>query len=132
MPLLRFDILEGRDEAEIVRLLDAAHEAVVEALDAPARDRFQVVHQHRPYEMIIQDTGLEIERSDKVIMITITSVYRTDDIKQKLYKALVDKLVDRCGINPNDVMIAMVSNTVSDWSFGSGEAQFLNGKLARR
>jgi Tautomerase enzyme len=129
MPLLRFDLIEGWDEKSVTRLLDAAHDAVVKALGVPARDRYQIVHQHPAYELIVQDTGLGIQRSKNVVLITITSVHRGDELKQALYKALSEELERRCGIAPNDVMISLVSNTKSDWSLGFGEAQFLEGKL---
>ncbi len=132
MPLLRFDIIEGRSEAEITAMLDAAHEAVREALNAPLRDRFQVVHQHPAHELVVQDNALGYVRSRNVVLISITSIARTDDVKQRLYKALVDKMHERCGIAPGDVMISLVTNTLSDWSFGDGEAQFLTGALPRR
>jgi hypothetical protein len=32
--------------------------AMVEAFDVPVTDRYQIVHQHRPHELIIEDTGL--------------------------------------------------------------------------
>ena len=44
MPLLYVDIIEGRTPAEVQELLDAIHEAVVEAFEVPQRDRYQVVH----------------------------------------------------------------------------------------
>lgn len=40
MPLLRFDLIEGRDEKSLKRLLDTAHNAMVEAFDVPERDRY--------------------------------------------------------------------------------------------
>jgi phenylpyruvate tautomerase PptA (4-oxalocrotonate tautomerase family) len=129
MPLIRFDLIEGRDEKSVTQLLDAAHNAVVKALGVPTRDRYQIVHQHPAHELIVQDTGLGIERSKNVVLITITSVHRSDELKQALYKALSEELERRCGIAPNDVMISLVTNTKSDWSFGFGEAQFLEGKL---
>ena len=129
MPLVRFDLIEGRDEKSITKLLHAAHEAVVKALGVPARDRYQIVRQHPAHELIVQDTGLGIERSKNVVLITITSVHRSDELKQSLYKALSEELERQCGIPPNDVMISLVTNTKSDWSFGFGEAQFLTGKL---
>ena len=110
-------------------MLDAAHNAVVKALGVPTRDRYQIVHQHPAHELIVQDTGLGIERSKNLVLITITSVHRNDELKQALYKALSEELERRCGIAPNDVMISLVTNTKSDWSFGFGEAQFLEGKL---
>ena len=42
MPLLTFDIIEGRSESEIKTLLDAAHRAVVQAFKVPERDRYQM------------------------------------------------------------------------------------------
>jgi hypothetical protein len=129
MPLLRFDLIERWDEKSVTRLLDAAHDAVVKALGVPVRDRYQIVHQHPAHELIVQDTGLGIQRSNKVVLITITSVHRADEFKQALYKALSEEIERRCGISPNDIMISLVTNTKSDWSIGCGEAQYLEGKL---
>jgi len=129
MPLLRFDLIEGRDEKSVRKLLDAAHEAVLKALGVPLRDRYQIVHQHPAHALIVEDTGLGIERSRNVVLITICSLERTDAQKQALYKALAEELERQCGIDPKDLMISLVTNTKSDWSFGFGEAQFLTGKL---
>jgi Tautomerase enzyme len=129
VPLLRFDLIEGWDEKSVTRLLDAAHDAVVKALGVPARDRYQIVNQHPAHELIVQDTGLGIQRSNKVVLITITSVNRADELKEALYKTLSEEIERRCGISPNDIMISLVTNTKSDWSIACGEAQFLQGKL---
>jgi phenylpyruvate tautomerase PptA (4-oxalocrotonate tautomerase family) len=129
MPLLRFDLIEGRDEKAIKKLLDAAHQAVLKSLGVPERDRYQVVQHHPAHELIVEDTGLGIERSRNLVLITVTSVQRTDTQKQALYKALVEELERQCGIDPKDVVISLVTNSRSDWSFGLGEAQFLSGKL---
>jgi hypothetical protein len=128
MPLLRFDLIEGRDEKAVTKLLDAAHDAVVKALGVPVRDRYQIVHQHPEHELIVQDTGLGIERSKNVVLLSITSFDRSDELKQALYKALSDELNRQCGIAPNDLMISVVSNRASDWSFGFGQAQLLKSK----
>ena len=39
MPLLRFDIVEGRSDAEITALLDITHGVMVEAFGVPSTDR---------------------------------------------------------------------------------------------
>ncbi|MDQ0243541.1 phenylpyruvate tautomerase PptA (4-oxalocrotonate tautomerase family) [Bacillus fengqiuensis] len=129
MPLLRFDVIEGRDEKSLRSLLDAAHRAMVEAFDVPERDRYQIVNQHPAHEMMIQDTGLGFERSKNMVVISVTSKQRTDEQKEKLYKLLVRELGESCGIKPNDIMVSIVTNGDADWSFGMGEAQFLTGKL---
>lgn len=40
------------------------------------------------------------------------------------YKILVQELGESYGIEPNDIMISIVTNGETDWSFGLGEAQF--------
>jgi len=67
MPLLRFDLIEGRTDAVLKVLLDAAHSAMLLAFEVPERDRYQIVHEHKRTHMIIEDTGLGLERSDKAI-----------------------------------------------------------------
>jgi len=129
MPLLRFDVIEGRDEKELKKLLDATHRAMLEAFGVPERDRYQIVHQHPAHEMIIEDTGLGFERSKDLVIISVTSKQRTEEQKQALYKLIVKELGESCGIQPNDIMISIVENGNADWSFGMGEAQFLTGKL---
>ncbi|MEC1668509.1 tautomerase family protein [Bacillus mojavensis] len=129
MPLLRFDLIEGRDQKALQALLDTAHQAMVEAFGVPESDRYQIVHQHPENELVIQDTGLEFHRSKDLIVISITSKTRTKSQKEKLYALLAEKLEAECGISPEDLMVSITENGDADWSFGLGEAQFLNGKL---
>jgi Tautomerase enzyme len=68
MPLLYADIIEGRTAAEIQELLDAIHQAVVEAFEVPERDRYQVVNTRPAHEVVTWDTGLGIERSAQQVV----------------------------------------------------------------
>ncbi len=130
MPFLRFDLIKGRTDAEIAALLDAAHDAMLAAFNVPVRDRYQIVHEHDPSRVRIEDTGLGIERTEKVVLIQVTSRPRSTEQKQEFYRLLTEALSSRCGIAPSDVMVNFVINTDADWSFGNGEAQFLTGKLS--
>jgi hypothetical protein len=89
MPLLRFDILEGRTDNEIGQLLDAAHAAMVEAFGVPPSDRFQVVHEHKPSRIRFEDIGLGIKRSDKVVMLQITAMPRSGKQKETFYRLYI-------------------------------------------
>ncbi len=129
MPLLRFDLIEGRTDAELKTLLDAAHKAMVAAFKVPLRDRYQVVHEHPPTHVHAEDTGLGLERSKNFVLLQITTRPRTSAEKQDFYRRLCDELQAACGIESRDVMISIVENTDADWSFGLGEAQFLTGAL---
>ena len=129
MPTVRFDILEGRQPAEVRKLLDAAHRAIVAAFEIPPRDRYQIVHQHPRDEFVVQDSGLNLPRSGQVVLISITSRPRSTEQKMKCYVEICRQLKDTCGIEESDVIISIVTNDDADWSFGRGHAQFLTGEL---
>ena len=129
MPLIRFDLIQGQDDKALKQLLDASHRAVVKAFGVPERDRYQIINQHPVNELIIEDTGLGFERSHDLVIVSVTSTQRSDQQKKSFYKLLVQELGESCGIAPNDIMVSIVTNGASDWSFGFGEAQFLTGKL---
>jgi hypothetical protein len=129
MPLLRFDLVEGRSDAELKTLLDAAHGAMLAAFGVPVRDRYQIVHEHKASRMVVEDTGLGIPRTDKIVMLQVTTRPRGQDAKQLFYKLLCEALARDCGIASSDVMVSCVDNTDADWSFGLGRAQFLTGEL---
>lgn len=129
MPLLRFDLIEGRTDAELKALLDAAHRAMLAAFKVPAGDRYQIVTEHKPSRMIVEDTGLGITRSDKVVFLQVTSRPRGRAAKETFYRLLAEELERSCGIAPSDVVVSFLENTDEDWSFGYGRAQFLTGEL---
>jgi phenylpyruvate tautomerase PptA (4-oxalocrotonate tautomerase family) len=130
MPLIKIDALEGRSPSEVTALLDAVHRAVVKAFHVPVRDRYQVYQAHPKGFLIIQDTGLNIPRTDKALIITLISKKRDEILKRRFYKELTEQLASSVAIAPSDVMVAVVENSAADWSFGNGEAQFLSGELA--
>src|SRR5690242_8596511 len=103
MPLLRFDLIAGRSDGELRVLLDAAHRAIVEAFGVPERDRYQIVHEHHASHMIIEDTGLGIPRTDKVVFLQVTSRKRKKKQKEDFYRLLCKELENECGISPSDV-----------------------------
>lgn len=129
MPLIRIDIRKGRTPAEIKALCDAVHVGMLQAFGVPERDRYQIVHEHEPHTLTIQDTGLDIPRSDKLVVISVVSRPRSQDAKVDFYHRVCDQLQIECGIAPSDVMVNIVTNTDADWSFGYGRAQFLTGAL---
>jgi phenylpyruvate tautomerase PptA (4-oxalocrotonate tautomerase family) len=129
MPLVRIDVIEGRSDEEIKALADAVQEVMMEVFAAPARDRYQVIHEHPQGRLIAEDTGLGLQRTDRVVIIQVTEQGRSDAQKKALYAALARSLESRAGIRPSDLVVSVVANTAADWSFGLGRAQFLEGDL---
>src|SRR5215469_15683244 len=129
MPLLRFDMIQGRNPDQIKALLDATHRVVVAAFKVPQRDRYQVVHEHPASHFIVEDTGLGITRTRNCVFFHVTTRRRDREAKEKFYNLLCLELETACGIAPSDVVVTIVTNTDEDWSFGNGRAQFLTGEL---
>lgn len=129
MPLLQFDMIEGRSPEACRKILDTAHRVVVNVFNVPERDRYQIVHENKSYQMVCQDTGLGFERSDNFILLRVYTSPRTEEQKQRFMSQLAHALKETCGIDGHDLMISFITNERGDWSFGNGEAQYLTGAL---
>ncbi|MBV8281961.1 MAG: tautomerase family protein [Candidatus Eremiobacteraeota bacterium] len=129
MPLLRFDIYEGRSPDQLKALLDATHRTVLAAFGVPQRDRYQIVHEHPSSHFIAEDTGLGIKRTRNCLVLQVTTQPHKRKDKEAFYDLLCKNLKKDCGIEPSDVVVSIVTNSIEDWSFGYGRAQFLTGEL---
>ncbi|MDF2784649.1 MAG: tautomerase [Pantoea eucrina] len=129
MPLLTFDLIQGRSESEVRTLLDAAHRAVLTAFGVPERDRYQIVHENKAYQMVFQDTGLGFLRTDNLVMVRVYTSPRSEAQKASFMAELARELRENCGVQGHDLMISFITNSKGDWSFAQGEAQYLTGAL---
>lgn len=129
MPLVRIDVVKGRDAEQIDVLLQALHDAMVEAFEVPVRDRYQVLTEHEPSRLILEDTGLGFVRSDERILVQVFTRPRSGEKKRMFYTLAASFLNERLGIHAEDVMITCVDNTDIDWSFAYGRASFIDGDL---
>lgn len=129
MPLLKFDLIEGRSKEQLSSLLDAAHRAVLAAFKVPERDRYQVVTEHKPEQLRIEDTGLGFTRTNELVVVTVLTSPRSAESKQAFYKILAQELKQACSLRAEDLVISVVTNEKGDWSFGMGEAQYITGAL---
>lgn len=96
---------------------------------APPRDRYQIITQHEPYELICEDTALGYTRSNRLIFIQVFQQGRSAEQKQALYAKLMESLVEKDGLSKHDLIVTCAANGKEDWSFGEGRAQFLDGGL---
>lgn len=130
MPLVRFDVIKNSyNEEEIKQILATTQEVVIASFHVPMRDRYQIVTQHEPYEMVIEDTGLGILRSEKVVVVSLTSRPRTKSDIESFYTLLATRLSEKDLVAKNDLMVNITVNSDEGWSFGYGKAQFLTGEL---
>jgi len=98
---------------------------MVEAIDAPPQDRFQIVTEHSANDFIYDPTYLGVERSNDIVMVQITlSAGRKPPQKRKLFQRMAEILAESPGLRSEDLMINLVEVAWENWSFGNGEAQY--------
>ena len=127
MPFVRIELRAGKPEEYRKALGDGVHRAMVEALGVPADDRFQVITEHPASGLIYDPQYLGIRRSDNVVFVQITlSAGRKPQQKRKFYKRVTELLAESPGVKPADVVINLVEVVWENWSFGNGEAQYMD------
>jgi phenylpyruvate tautomerase PptA (4-oxalocrotonate tautomerase family) len=129
MPLIAIDVINGRSQEELRTLLDTVHEAMVEAFGVPDSDRYQILTEHEPHQLVALDTGLGLTRTKDLVFLRLVSRARPETSKQRLYHLLAAGLESACGLSPDDLIVSITESGAADWSFGGGVAQFLTGAL---
>jgi phenylpyruvate tautomerase PptA (4-oxalocrotonate tautomerase family) len=129
VPLVRIEVQRGRSAMELRRLADVVQEVMEDVFAAPPGDRYQVLTEHPDGQVIAEDSGLGFRRTDKIVILQIFHQGRSERQKTAAYEQLAVRLEKDCGLSPSDLVVSMVENDRSDWSFGAGRAQFLTGEL---
>jgi phenylpyruvate tautomerase PptA (4-oxalocrotonate tautomerase family) len=126
MPLVRIALREGKSPSYLEAIGESVHRAMVETINVPADDRFQIFTEHSP-EALVYDPGyLGIKRSDDVVLIQITlNTGRTQEMKRALYRAIAEKLAKDPGLRNEDILISLVEVPKENWSFGQGEMSYV-------
>jgi len=125
MPLVRISLREGKSEEYKKSLADGVHRAMVEAIDAPEQDRFQIITEHAAGDLIYDPTYLQLRRADDIVIVQITLSYgRKPGQKRKLFRRMSEILAENPGLRPHDLMVNLVEVAWENWSFGNGEAQY--------
>jgi 4-oxalocrotonate tautomerase len=126
MPLVRIDMPAGKSVDYKLNISDVVYEAIINVLKAPQGDRFHVITEHQADTLFIDRHFLGIERTADALMIQVTlREGRSNEVKQAFFKFIADGLHQRVGIRREDVIINLVEDTLGDWSFGNGVAQYL-------
>jgi phenylpyruvate tautomerase PptA (4-oxalocrotonate tautomerase family) len=125
VPLVRISLLEDRPKAEHQKIGDIIHRAMVETINVPPLDRFQLITEHTKSDFIFDPQYLNVARTDGLIMIQITlNSGRTTEMKKALYRRIAEHLHQELQVRKEDVLISLVEVAKENWSFGNGEAQY--------
>jgi hypothetical protein len=125
MPLAKVHVLEGQyDAARLEKMSEAIQSALIEVLDVPTDDFFQIHHvlprdryRHTP-------SFLGQKYSDEMILLELTFMTgRPKETRLALQRALNEKIVAAVKISPADLVVLLYEIAGENVSFGSGLAQ---------
>jgi phenylpyruvate tautomerase PptA (4-oxalocrotonate tautomerase family) len=104
---------------------DIVYQTMVDVLNVPAGDKFQIITAHDAGSLRMDPTYLDIDRSAEAFTIDITlNAGRTVELKKRFYATLVDRLKAEAQVRPEDVLIVLTEVAKENWSFGNGQAQY--------
>ncbi|HEX9469928.1 MAG TPA: tautomerase family protein [Bradyrhizobium sp.] len=115
MPLVNISLRKGATLARRRAIADSIHQAMMNALEIPADDRFQLVHEHSPENMIQDRTFFGVERSENSVFIQIVINHRDVSQKKKMCELIVENLGKDPGIRKEDVFIGIVEVPQENW-----------------
>jgi 4-oxalocrotonate tautomerase len=127
MPLVRIDLCQGTSPEYCKSISEGVHQAMIESIAVPPDDKFQVITEHPPDGMVFSRNYLGVPHSDKIVFVQITmSTGRKPQQKRKLFKRMAELLAVSPGLNPQDLIINLVEVSWENWSFGNGEAHYMD------
>ncbi len=122
MPLVRIEIIKGKDNEYKKKVMDAVHKALVNAIQIESGDRFQ-----RLYEIEEEFFEKSESKTDNFTMIEITMFQgRTKEQKARIYEEIVKELYEKLGIQPTDVFIVINEPPNENWGL-AGKQRILGG-----
>ncbi len=125
MPLVRISLREGTKPEHRNAIADGVHQAMIDAIAIPPKDRFQVITEYKAGDLIYDADYLDVKRSDKIVFVQITlSTGRKPGQKRALFKRMAELLAKSPGLRAEDLLINLVEVSWENWSFGNGEAQY--------
>lgn len=126
MPLVRISLMKGKPASYRRKVGDAIHQALVETIHVPPKDRFQLITEHDPEDFVFDREYLGIARTRDLVIVQATiSAGRSLALKRALYRAIVRRLQAAVGLRPEDAWINLVEVAKENWSFGNGVAQYV-------
>jgi phenylpyruvate tautomerase PptA (4-oxalocrotonate tautomerase family) len=125
MPLVRISLREGTRPEYRKAIADGVHQAMIDAIAIPPKDRFQLITEYKAGDLIYDADYLDLKRSDRVVFVQVTlSTGRKPGQKRALFKRMAELLAKSPGLRPEDLLINLVEVSWENWSFGNGEAQY--------
>lgn len=117
MPLVKIELVKGKNPEYKKALLNGVHQALVDCFNIPDDDRIQ-----RLYELEKENFEISTNKTENFVLIELTVFKgRSFEAKKKLYEAIVDNLESALGIKRTDVLIVINEPSLENWGVAGGK-----------
>src|ERR1700758_5826448 len=122
MPLVYVTLAEGTTTQDRrTQIGDGIYRALIDVADVPVDDRFQVINEVPPANLIYSPDYRGLDRSPSVVFIQIFfNAGRSMDVKRELYARMAENL-GAAGVRADDILINLVEMAKENWPFGGGD-----------
>ena len=99
MPFVRIDLAKGRSTEIRKSIGEIVYKAMIEVINVPADDKFQIITEHATDEFNFASSYLGVTYSPGIVFIQITlNAGRSVDLKKAFYKRIADDLHAQLGV----------------------------------
>lgn len=119
MAIVRIDYSTSRAPAFGKTIATIVDRVMAEVLSVPARENFIVCQAHDTDMLLHDPENVPQDRLCKIVFIQITlNTGRTDELKEKFFSVLTNRIAAETGELPENVFINLVEVARTNWSFG--------------
>jgi phenylpyruvate tautomerase PptA (4-oxalocrotonate tautomerase family) len=124
MPLVRVNLLKGRTIEEKNSIAASIQAALVDTLDVPEDDRYQLFSEYDAEDFRHTSGYLGMRYTAQLLIVEITFLKgRSEELKKSLLAAINRNLVAAGVICGDDVFVMITEVGLANVSFGQGLAQ---------
>jgi phenylpyruvate tautomerase PptA (4-oxalocrotonate tautomerase family) len=118
MPMVQIDLRREVFAEKGEAISAAIHQGLIDGLEMPADDLFQVFRPHDEGELVFSPSFGGADRRDLVLLrITMVHMFPVA-MKNRMYKALVQHL-EKAGLRHDDILVCVVEVGFEDWYAGA-------------
>lgn len=125
MPLIRIELPAALPPDRWAAVIaEAVHDSMVETIDVPPDDRFQLIASHASTALVMDPHFPGQQRPAAPFIIEITLRAGRGDAKKRALYAAIERRLVQAGLPPNSAMVVLTENGPADWSFSGGVAHY--------
>jgi len=117
MPLVRISLMKGRPKEFAKKIAHIVYRTLADTLQVPGKDNLQVITEHDSGSLTYGPSDAGIRRDGLVVIQITLTEGRTAELKQTLFKTLLERLNNELSIRPEDLFVNLIEIKKENWAW---------------